>query len=153
LSEQAIAPLFLSVILRAMRQIKVAFATGLSSGVPVSPAQYRILARLRSGQATVSELAEWHAVSLPTATKILDGLVERGWVDRQRSADDRRQVLLALTEAGKEVLAELDRLGLAVAERVLSGLTPEEQELVRLALLALDRAMPAESAGGAEERR
>ncbi|MCW2992637.1 MAG: MarR family transcriptional regulator [Conexibacter sp.] len=46
------------------------------------------------------ELARAAGVSAPTATRMIDGLAARALVTRERSADDRRAVRIALTEDG-----------------------------------------------------
>jgi DNA-binding MarR family transcriptional regulator len=73
----------------------------------------------------------------PDITRLLDKLNERGLVDRERRADNRRVVNVGITEAG---LALLDRLADEVREchvRQLGHLAPEEMatlvELLRKA--------------------
>jgi DNA-binding MarR family transcriptional regulator len=44
----------------------------------------------------------------PGVTRLVDRLVAKGLVERQRSADDRRQVLCTISEAGRELLRRLD---------------------------------------------
>jgi DNA-binding MarR family transcriptional regulator len=43
-----------------------------------------------------------------TLTPVLNDLVRRGWIRRERKRDDRRTYFLALTPAGKKRLAELN---------------------------------------------
>lgn len=50
-----------------------------------------------------AELARDLAHDKGATTRIIDTLVERGWVTRKRHADDRRVINLTLTEAGKAV--------------------------------------------------
>lgn len=135
------ASLLLSLTLRLMRIVKIAFATGVD-GDSVSPAQYRMLERLRRGHATVSDLAQWQAVTPPTATRVLDGLVERGWARRWRSEDDRRQVYVCLTDTGAQALVVLEERAKAALSEVLARMTPEEIDSVRSAMPALSAAIP-----------
>lgn len=72
--------------------------------------QYRLLAFLSSGDRAASRLAEHLTVSRPSITAIVDGLVDRGFVERRPSPDDRRKVLHCLTGAGAQALAEADTL-------------------------------------------
>ncbi|MHB0879083.1 MAG: MarR family winged helix-turn-helix transcriptional regulator [Anaerolineae bacterium] len=143
MSSPGYAPLLLSVTLRLMRLIRISFTTGVEGG-SVSPAQYRMLARLREGPATVSALAEWHAVTPPTATKVIDGLVERGWVERLRSCGDRRQVYVSATALGGDALTQLEAGAGEALSEVLANLTPEEGCQVKRALLSLASALPSE---------
>src|SRR5207237_6765471 len=43
----------------------------------------------------------------PDITRLLDRLYERGLIDRERPADDRRTVRVGITERGRALLAEL----------------------------------------------
>ena len=94
------------------------------------PAHGRLLVILADGPHCLSELAEKHAVSLPTMSNSISTLVERGWVTRSRSPHDRRKVQVEVTPAGREVLEEMTR---AIEERMarkLSCLSPAECEHV-----------------------
>ena len=125
MENRLLAELLLTVTLRFMRLIKVAFAGGGAEGSSVSPTQYRELARLRERDAPVTELADCQAVSLPTTTKILDGLVERGWVERGRSESDRRQVIVSLSSAGAAVFSEVTERALLSLQGLLAELDAE----------------------------
>src|SRR5437868_5476304 len=65
--------------------------------------RYRMLGVLnRFGSSTMTELANFTAMQRTTLTRIADHLVAQGWVERRGEARDRRQVLLELTDAGRE---------------------------------------------------
>jgi len=51
-----------------------------------------------------SQLARMLKVAVPTMTSMIDGLVERGMVERQPHPTDRRQVRLLLTTEGRHTL-------------------------------------------------
>jgi len=51
-----------------------------------------------------SQLARMLKVAVPTMTSMIDGLVERGMVERQPHPTDRRQVRLLLTTEGRRTL-------------------------------------------------
>ncbi len=90
-------------------------------------AQYRVLCALDSGAEASSSLAEKLAVSAPSVTTVVDGLVTRGFVDRRHdSGPDRRRVSISLTPEGRR-LADAARV--AVARRlssILERLASEE---------------------------
>lgn len=73
--------------------------------------QYRVLGLLSSGHERATELASKMAVAKPTLTSLIDGLVERGYVERAGAAGDRRAVRLVITPAG---LAAADAAGTAL---------------------------------------
>ena len=71
-----------------------------------SPALWRTLSVLRStGPIRLGELADLSRVSQPTATKLVGGLVARGWIERTSDPDDARVSLIVGTPAGEAALA------------------------------------------------
>lgn len=65
------------------------------------------LQTLLTGDQLVSGLAAHAGVSNSAMTRLVDGLEKKGWVDRTRSAADRRTVTVGLTPSGR---AEAERL-------------------------------------------
>lgn len=70
--------------------------------------QYRVLSLLDEGSVAATALADHLAVSRPNVTAIVDGLVERGLVERRTDPVDRRRVRHALTAEGRRALAAAD---------------------------------------------
>jgi len=67
--------------------------------------QFRALAYLHHfPNASLSDVAENVGLMLPSMSKLMDGLVLRGFVSRREAAGDRRRIDLALTSAGHTVL-------------------------------------------------
>lgn len=95
---------------RVARQVELAVAT-----VNLTLAQYRVIAILGDGCEAASVLAEKLAVSRPSITGVVDGLVTRGLVRRDHTEDDRRRIDVGLTDAGRELLGQADA---AVEQRI-----------------------------------
>jgi MarR family transcriptional regulator for hemolysin len=74
-----------------------------------------VLGFLADGAAASSALAERMAVTAPSVTSVVDGLVARGLVERRPDPLDRRRLPLTLTEAGSQVLQQAN---VAVGERL-----------------------------------
>jgi DNA-binding MarR family transcriptional regulator len=91
------------VIARLARQVELAAAT-----VDLTLSQYRALALLGEGREAASALAEKLAVSRPSVTGVIDGLVVRKLVTRHHDEGDRRRIGLDLTDEGRRLLAEAD---------------------------------------------
>jgi DNA-binding MarR family transcriptional regulator len=53
-------------------------------------------------------LAKKLAVTAPSASNVVDGLVQRGAIERTHSIDDRRRISLALTDTGRNLLSDAD---------------------------------------------
>lgn len=84
-------------------------------------------------EGTMSELADRAGVKQSSMTTMIDRLVRKGYVSRTRDADDRRVVLVRLTEAGGQIHERHDQLHQQVAEHWLRSLKEAEQnELIRL---------------------
>ena len=67
-----------------------------------------MLALLGEGSTASSVLARRLAVSPPSVTAVVDGLVGRGLVERQADPEDRRRLTLLLTRDGAKLLAAAD---------------------------------------------
>ncbi len=79
-------------------------------------AQLRILSLVDADPVRAGTLAERAAMSRPTLSGLIDGLVNRGWVERHLVSGDRRGVTLRITPAGSVALARaLDEAGQALA--------------------------------------
>jgi long-chain acyl-CoA synthetase len=88
---------------RLARQVELALAE-----VDLSLPQYRILIHLDEGKIAASALADKLAVSRPSITAVVDGLVTRGLVERHHDPGDRRRVGHDLTPKGRNVLEDAD---------------------------------------------
>ena len=104
----------------------------------ISMGQLHILFALqRTGDMTMTQLADHLAVSLSNATGIVDRIEERGYVERQRVPEDRRVVSIRVTAAGSRLLDEVDALNDELLRSVLSRIDPSQLEAVGAAFSAL----------------
>lgn len=93
----------------------------------------------REGDRTVGQLAAAERVQPPSMTRTVNCLEQDGLVVRGPHPTDGRQVVVRLSDAGRElVLAERRRRDAWLARR-LSELTPDERRLLRQAAPILDR--------------
>jgi DNA-binding MarR family transcriptional regulator len=88
--------------------------------------QMWVLQALIRGKQLTSELARHHNVTDPTMTRIIDGLVDRGYVERQHDREDRRRIYLRLTPAGREIAEQARRQFCAVLAEFLSPLSDDQ---------------------------
>jgi len=95
----------------------------------VSLAQYHLLEPLAGGPRTNRELAELAGISAPTATRMIDGLLQRGLVTRVEDPIDRRAVVISLSAAGRAAVERKEGEYDAVRTRIAAALEPHEQEL------------------------
>jgi DNA-binding MarR family transcriptional regulator len=85
---------------------ELAVLSAITSGEPLS--QLEVAGRLRVDRTSIGDL--------------LDGLEERGFVERRRSAEDRRRNVVVLTELGETTFATAERIRLEVEREFLAPL-------------------------------
>lgn len=110
------------------------------AGSDLSVTQFSALAVLeRHGEMTPSELAEHEHVKPPSMTRTVAALEAGRLVARRPHATDRRQVVLAVTEPGRELLGEHRRRKEAWLALRLAELTEEERTVLERAVPILER--------------
>jgi DNA-binding MarR family transcriptional regulator len=93
----------------------------------VSMAQFHIAVTLqRNGVMTMGRLADLLGVSLSNASGLIDRLEERGFVERTRVPEDRRVVMVRVTDAGARLIEQNDALSDELMRDVLGRLSPAE---------------------------
>jgi DNA-binding MarR family transcriptional regulator len=93
----------------------------------INPAQGRILFVLwKEDDIPISELARRTALEKSTLTSMLDRLEESGFVERVRSTEDRRTILLRRTEKDKACQKAYVELSNEMNELFYAGLSEEE---------------------------
>jgi len=93
--------------------------------------QYFLMDAMGEQALTVSEVARAARVAVPTATRALRALEERGFVARHREdGEDRRLVTVALTRSGRDVLDEKHAWVKTRQREIFEGLTEGERETV-----------------------
>ncbi|MCW2712025.1 MAG: MarR family transcriptional regulator [Marmoricola sp.] len=107
---------------------------------PLSVAALSALGILfREGECTVGTLAAHERVQPPSMTRTVNALVDDGYAVRRAHETDGRQVLVDLTDRGREIiLADRRRRDAWLAQR-LRELTPEERAVLRDAAPLIQR--------------
>jgi DNA-binding MarR family transcriptional regulator len=110
------------------------------AGSDLSPSLTAALSTVeRHGPLTPSEVAFRERIQRPTATRVLARLEEQGLIARTPDPQDRRSSLLAMTAAGRELLAELRTRKTAFLAHRIEGLDPEERATLARAADILER--------------
>lgn len=86
----------------------------------------RVLRARRPQRVPTLELGTLLVTGAPDITRMVDRLAERGWVDRERPADNRRVVLVGVTEAGVALLNDIAKSVRDCNARQLGHLSAEE---------------------------
>jgi DNA-binding MarR family transcriptional regulator len=126
----------LEIVPTVMRTIRAEFRSQRSRDLSV--AQFRTLAYIKNNDgASLSSLAAHIGLTLPSMSKLIDGLVSRGLVARSVDPEDRRKICLQLTGTGKnELEAAYDHTQTFLINKI-SGLPKEDLDTVSGAMQIL----------------
>jgi MarR family transcriptional regulator for hemolysin len=116
-----------------MQLIRVEMRRGRGSDISVP--QFRSLAFIqRNPDSSLSNLAEHLGLTLPSVSKLVDGLVKQKLVIRQESAVDRRRLTLVLTQTGASIVNSARAGAQANLAKKLSCLSDDELETIYKAM-------------------
>ena len=76
---------------------------------------------------SMGELSKWLDIPLSTTTRVMDGLVETGVVERVADPTDRRVVRVALTENGRKIHETLNDFMRQRIAHLMRGLSVDER--------------------------
>lgn len=123
------------VVLPLDRALQVADRASGCSAAQLSALGVLIYLRV----STLTGLAARERISLPTASRIVEGLVRSGLVERSTNGADRRAVRLSATTRGQAAVEAACRAREAVLAEALGDLSGEEWAALGGAARALNR--------------
>ncbi|MBO5474715.1 MAG: MarR family transcriptional regulator [Lachnospiraceae bacterium] len=85
----------------------------------------------------MTSVARTLEVTTGTLTIAVNSLVKKGYVDRSRSEEDRRVVLISLSEKGRKAFLAHRKFHEDMIDAVVAELTEEEQRVLEKALIKL----------------
>jgi len=112
------------------------------SSSDLSMQQFRAMKTIEHHEgASLSLVSEHLGSTLSATSKLVEGLVERGYVRRKTSQDDRRRLILALSEAGTQVMESVHLHVITFLAGKLATLSPNRCAIVNLAMNILRSAL------------
>jgi DNA-binding MarR family transcriptional regulator len=135
-----------------MQSIRIEMRRGRGSDLSIP--QFRTLGFIqRNADSTLSCLADHLGLTLPSVSKLVDGLVKQELVIRQESVSDRRCLALALTPAGESILNLARAAAQASLAKTLSGLSADELKTVYRAMELLHPLFAPHGSQGAQGKQ
>ncbi len=115
------------------------FRTALAqTGEDISLPHFEIMKTLEgAGTLHIAEIGERLQIPKPQMTHLIDRLVSLELVERQTDAVDRRIINIALTDKGRAVIEERDRIVKGIFKEKLSCLNDEELQELSVSLRKL----------------
>ena len=120
-----------------MRQWRLELDLGLDD--ELTPGQFRVMLLIQEGHNQVGLLSRQNGASAAAMSKMIDGLVRVGFVEKETSELDRRQVTLGLTRPGQAMARKLRRGLDARLQGQLDSLSEIEKQQVSQSLCLLQK--------------
>ncbi|TYB80689.1 MarR family winged helix-turn-helix transcriptional regulator [Maritimibacter fusiformis] len=93
------------IALRRILRATELYGRELATAAGLTPVQFRVLQIVaETGSTTPTTIANRMGVSLATITSLVDKLVSKGMVTRERSETDRRQTNVVLSPLGRDTI-------------------------------------------------
>jgi DNA-binding MarR family transcriptional regulator len=137
-------------LMQASKVVSAAIAHSLSTtDAKVTLPQLRVLVMVHDGgPLNMSAVAEGLGVNPSNASRTCDRLVKSGLLDRRDAPDDRRNVELTLTPAGRRLVSSMLRQRQAIFRQVVDRMQPAERSHLAHGLAAFSGAAHALSVKG-----
>ncbi len=133
---QGAAQQVLEAVPLVMRTIRGQLRSHRSADISVP--QFRSMSYIdRNDGASLSDLASHIGLTLPSMSKLIDGLVSRKLVTRTSHSTDRRRICLSLTPLGREELREAHRFTEKYLSEQISGLDEADLQTITRAMQIL----------------
>lgn len=130
------------VLVKLFRNINAIEEQAIRSGEykDVTTNDMHVIEAIGTGEAkNMSTVAKALAVTTGTLTISVNSLVKKGFVDRVRSEEDRRVVLVSLTEKGRSAFSRHQEFHREMIEEVGAQLSQQEKVILEKALSNLNR--------------
>jgi DNA-binding MarR family transcriptional regulator len=121
--------------------VGVAVRSIAASPVALTAPQHRALVLVASGRAdTVGTLQEHLGINQSNVSRLVERLVRRGVVERERSSEDARTVLLSVTPLGRQALDAVTRRRREEVAAVLAAMSERDRADAVRVMRAFDAA-------------
>jgi DNA-binding MarR family transcriptional regulator len=121
---------------KIMQSIRAEMRSG--HGADLTIPQFRTLRFIqRNPDSCLSSLADHLGLTLPSVSKLVDGLVKQELISRQEAIIDRRKITLVLTRNGESIVNAARANAQANIAKILRCLSPDELKVIHQAMVFL----------------
>jgi DNA-binding MarR family transcriptional regulator len=126
----------LEVVPTVMREIRSQMRSRGSLDLTVP--QFRTLAFVnRNKGSSLCEVADHMGMTPPSASTLVNGLIERGMMKREEQPDDRRRVRLTVTRRGQAILEASTHATMTYLSKKLNSVSADDREIIVKAMETL----------------
>jgi DNA-binding MarR family transcriptional regulator len=119
----------LEVVPVVMREIRLQRRSQVSPSLTFP--QFHALSFVsRNKGSSLSEVADHIGLTSPSASTLVDGLIERGMMTREEHPDDRRRIRLTVTGPGQKILETSTRGTIAYLEKKFGSVSADDREVI-----------------------
>jgi DNA-binding MarR family transcriptional regulator len=121
-----------------MGRLMAASHARFQSASGIATPHYMVLKTVATeGPARVSDLAALLGVKNPAASMLIQNLEAEGYVERRHDGRDNRVVIVSLTPAGEERLAQAEVCRRAMSRRLTESLSVEDLEALKRIIVTI----------------
>lgn len=111
------------------REVTMAFFRPVLQEIPLTEQQWRVIRALYEYEELESkQLAELCCILSPSLTGIISRLEQQSYIQRRRSPEDQRRVLISLTEEAKSMFERISPTLEATYQEITRQFSPENME-------------------------
>ncbi|WP_027712581.1 MarR family transcriptional regulator [Dickeya chrysanthemi] len=119
----------IGLLIHLSNQFKDHLLNEYFAGTDITAPQFKVLISIYNGVISPVEVSKNVMVDGGALSRMVERMVKRELIVRQPHPDDKRQVILALTEKGREICRNFEQEGLrGVPAQLTARLTPQETE-------------------------
>ena len=131
----------LDAVVASTRTVGALIAESLAAvEPPISTPQWRVLVMASEAPMNASTVARDLGIHQSNATRLCDRLVRAGLLNRRRAEGDRRQVVLTLTDEGREFFETAMGIRRARVEQAMALMHPQDRAALASAMTAFSEA-------------
>lgn len=117
----------IGILLTLTQRASANHYSALLEPLKLTPVQSHVLNMIdQETEMTVGSLATMYMVKAPVMTAIVEGLARLEYIERHPDPSDRRRNLLSITEAGRQIMIQLEFVRERMLEWMTAGLTEAE---------------------------
>lgn len=130
--------LHLGLLLHLANQFKDQLIGDYFSGTGITAAQFKVLINIYKGNSSPAEICKRLQMDTGAMSRMVERMVKSNLIERRRNQQDKRQVILALTEKGQALCNTFQNEALdSILSKLTARLTLEESQQLTALLIRL----------------